>query len=287
MNDNIARIVKRSGLSKREAGLVESTLKEWNDKNIGFWPRNDSNRKDWSRLALILGCACESKEPVRFFAPVCPDYPTSITGELGTGILEANIPLIDISHIIAGSLSREGIAYEMNFILADTETDIEEIVQRLAGSEDDFLARCQLSVKFLEEKVPAGARVSTFSEFFEGRWHEMQYYWEERIKKETAQQENLGYYLKDLASRRTEKFKNQFGRTLSFYECLQTAIRHYAQYMTLGYWMRQYPGSVLINTDSPNLRAVRKSLAPLGDAGFLPKVMDFQQRIPIIVPPPP
>lgn len=284
MDDKTMRIIKREKLSKEAISVVTRILEEWESKAIGFWPRSDSNPKDCARAASILGRTCEDKEAIRFFVPVCPDYPDSITGQLGTGILKLNIPLIDISKIIVNSLLKEKIRFELNFILADTETDIGEIIQRLAGSEKDFLTRCQLSIESFRMKLPVQAKVSTFSDFFQGKWHEMQYFWEEIIKEAMGQHDNLDYFLKDLARHRTEKFVCQFGRRLNFDECVKMAIRHYAQYMTLGHWMHQYSRSILINTDSPNLSAIRKPLVPKSLPGFLPKIKDTWQRVPIIVP---
>lgn len=271
---------KMNKFKEETVGVVSRILKELKDGNIGFWPRNNLNPKDWERAVIIFGHAYENKETVQFFVPVCPDYPDSMDDQLGVGIFESDIPLIEISRVIVDSLSKEGVLFEFNFILADTEVDIKEIVHRLAGSKKEFLKRCRLSVEEFRGRLPAQVHVSTFSDFFGGKWHGMQYCCENRIR----QEEKLIHFLNDLASQRTEKFENQFGRQLGFDECFGMAVRHYAQYMTLGHWMRQYPGSILINTNSPNLRAVRKLLVFENATESLPQIENPFQRIPIVVP---
>jgi len=276
--------LRRNGLTSETTETVLQILAEWQEKGIAFWPKNDSNPKDWARSEVILSGAIEREWKIRFFAPVCPEYPDSRTGELGTGIFEADRPFIPLSRILVDSLTERKVEFIFDFILADTETDLSEIVARLSVSEEEFLARCNKSVVAFRKEVPSGVMVHSFSEFFEGCWYQMQYFWEERVRQEMRDDEKFRQWLELLAWQRTEKYERQFGRKLTLEECLNMVVRHYAQYSALGYWMRQYAGAILLNTDSPNLRAIRRPLMIVKTPCQFPGVDDQHQRIPIVVP---
>lgn len=281
----LSKYLRGQGLGGETIETVLQILAEWQKGEIHFWQANEVNPKEWARSGVILGSAVEKDQKVRFFAPVCPDYPAdSRMGQLGTGIFVADRPFIPLSRIIVDSLKKRGIEFDFDFLLADTETDLEEVVVRLAGSGGEFLNRCSKSVEAFKKEVPLEVRVHSFSEFFEGCWHEMQYFWEERVREEMKLDEKFGRWLEMLAWQRTEKYERQFGRRLDQKERVMMAVRHFAQYAALGFWMRQYPGAIMLNTDSPNLSVIRRPLLITNPPDFLPLVINQQQRIPIIVP---
>lgn len=225
------------------------------------------NIKDLYKLSEFL----LAERKVRFIAPVCPDYPLDSQAELGQGIPAYTVGLIHFMENFLEILRENGISCKIDIILADTETDIKEIVWKLAGTKERFLSRCQTSANLIksvtEEKGMSEINTEVFSSFFDQRWHERQYKWEDEIKQQIQKDERLKNWLEELANKRTKKYEAQFKRSLSFNEKLNMAIRHYAQYSALAEWIREKEAQnnelyILINSHSPNLRAMGK---PLGN----------------------
>lgn len=279
------KYLSKQGLDDNTADVVIEMIASWEQNGINFWPVNDDNKKERSRLGVILGRAINGLHPVHSFVPVCPDYPfDSRTEELGTGIGETTALLLPLVKTMTDSLKEMSVPFCCNVILANTEIDLEEVISLLAGSQREFLDRCQKSIKVIREIVPEGVTVSSFSDFFKGTWHTMQYFWEKVVREKQQNDRGFNFWLEQLARNRTDKYQHQFGRYLQEEERIKMAIRHYAQYLTLGYFMRQYPGAVLVNTDSPNLKAIRRPFVAPNPPVFLPDIKDQRQRVPILVP---
>ncbi|MBI4599747.1 hypothetical protein HY732_02390 [Candidatus Uhrbacteria bacterium] len=267
---------------------VEEVLVQWRQRNIPLWGQD--NTRDERRAALVLGNALTTQEPVHFFAPVCPDYPNdSRSGILGTGIGKTIPPVISFLKGATGLLGDYGVPYRFSVMIADTETDLEEVVALLANSADDFRERCKKTAATVQETAPdlfcgAGKTIATFSEYFQGRWHQMQNVWEEVVRRNIQKGSGFACFLNQLAFLRKGKYEAQTGRECSSDDCIAMAVRHYAQYHALGYWMRQHGGAMMVNTDSPNLRAVRRPFEIKEYCPCLPVVSDQLLRIPIIIP---
>lgn len=225
------------------------------------------NIRDLYKLSDLL----LSKQEICFIAPVCPDYPLNSEAELGIGIPAYTSGLINFLENFLPILKEHGVLCRVDIILADTETDLEEIVINLAKTKAGFLSRCAISASLIKQAVREKGlekiSVKTFSSFFEDQWHKRQYKWEEKTKNKIQKDKHLKNWLEELANKRTRKYNTQFKRILSFDEKLKMAIRHFAQYSALAEWIREKEAQnnkiyILINSHSPNLRAMGK---PLGN----------------------
>lgn len=232
--------------------LEKSDLKAQNIKNI----------RKLSELILIERKIC-------LIAPVCPDYPLNSKIELGEGMPVYTIELVRFLENFLPILKKYGILYQTDIILADTETDLEEIVVNLAKTKEKFLFRCAATTNLIgetvREKKLENVNTKTFSSFFKDQWHKLQYEQEEKIKNQILENQPLKNWLEGLAYKRTEKYETQFKRILGFEEKLNMAIRHFGQYSALAEWMREKEVEdnnpyILINSHSPNLRAMSRPL---------------------------
>lgn len=233
-------------------------------EKTGFKVQNIRDTRKLSEFLLF-------KQETCFIAPVCPDYPLNSETELSIGIPAYTSGLIYFLENFLQILKEYGILYRVDIILADTETDLEEVVINLAKTKAEFLSRCAASTnsikRIVQEKGLEGINIETFSSFFKGQWHKQQYQWEDNIKNRIQADKYLKNWLEELANKRTKKYETQFRRPLSSDEKLNMAIRHYAQYSALSEWMREKEAQdnklyILINSHSPNLRAMGK---PLGN----------------------
>jgi len=284
---SLAGYLRRS-ISPKNSELAQEILEKWRENEIPIWDLGN----EWQerRVGVILGKALSKEMIVRFYAPVCPDYPLySISAQLGTGLGDTIPPVISFMRGIIPLLEEYKVPHYFQVLLADTEIDIPEIIELLSDGPDDFLLRCKKTITTAQESTPdlfcnENHQFNTFSEFFGETWHTMQYFWENVVRTQMSKDERFKYILTNLATSRTQKYFFQMGRRLSREEKLDMAVRHYAQYHALGYWMRQYEGSIMINTDSPNLRAIRKPFVIQSETHPIPlDLPDQNKRIPIIV----
>ncbi|MCG2689981.1 hypothetical protein L6252_01745 [Candidatus Parcubacteria bacterium] len=286
MRDNPYRYLSKLGFNYETTDMVLGIISEWEKNKASFWPIGDINKKERNRLEVILSGAISELNPIYFFVPVCPDYPINPQSEeLGMGIGQTANTLLPLIEILIKPLRKLSVPFCCSIILADTETDLGEVVSLLTnGSQQEFLTRCQKSLEVIRGVAPKEAGAYTFSEFFKGTWHTMQYFWEDVVKEKSEMDRGINSWIEQWAIRRTDKYQQQFGRCLRTNEKIKVAIRHYAQYLTLGYFLRQYPGAVLVNTDSPNLKAIRNPFLIENPPIFLPSIENQQQKVPIIVP---
>jgi hypothetical protein len=260
-------------------------LKQWRNREIPIW--EEENKAEERRADLILRAALQGISPVQLFAPVCPDYPVGSNAPLGVGVGDTVPPVMHLMSKICSLFEGQGVLYYFTVLLADTEVDMPEIVDLLANSEEDFLDRCHKSISAICDIWPdinqevCSRRVITFLDFFGENWYRMQYFWENVIRKKFEEGGSFHQFLNQVAGQRTTKYEAQLRRSLRHEEKVNMAVRHYAQYHAVGYWMRQHPGAIMINTNSPNLRAIRRPfVVPKGPVVEVP---DQNQRIPIIV----
>ncbi len=280
--------LRSRGLDDGVAVRVQQILEEWRRRGIPLWEQE--NKRDDQRAALILGQTLSGEELVRFFAPVCPDYPDdSRAAQLGLGLGETIPPVFSLMRSVIPLMEEWKVPYSFTVLLADTEIDLSEVVALLANSVEDFLGRCSKTVTAAQEVASdlfckSGVQIVPFSKYFSGQWHPMQYFWEGIAREKKEEDSAFNSFLCELAGFRTGKYEKQLGRRCTPEDCFRMAIRHYAQYHALGYWMRQYQGAILVNKDSPNLRAIRRPFV-LGEKKHpsLPEILDQQSRIPIIV----
>lgn len=285
MKKSFLGYLNKQGISISAANKALEIVTEWRIQQIPLWPEN--NKRDEYRAGVIIGESIDQNKFIDFFAPVCPNYPSDATrvAQLGVDVGETAQLLIPFVKKLITPLTEEKMPFNFNMILADTEIDLEEVVMLLAGSKLEFLDRCKKSVDAIQDLVPQKVKVSAFSEFFAGTWHTMQNFWESVVNNELEQDKKFCNWLLRLAEARSEKYQMQFGRRLSSSEKIEMATRHYAQYLALGYWMRQYSGSILLNTDSPNLRAIRnpRIIQAQNRPSFLPEIENQRQRVPMII----
>jgi len=104
---------------------------------------------------------------------VCPDYPNNgaeytFVGELGTGIsLTAQDHIKGVPSFIQ-ALKQKGVSTEYLILVADLPEVAqcqESFYKSVAGSREEYLRRCSMSAKSIQDKVGDLARVGTFSGF--------------------------------------------------------------------------------------------------------------------------
>lgn len=179
--------------------------------------------------------------PIRILNQVCPDYGLSggISKEAEAGV-RASQALQDIF----------GDDVSQTVLVADTESDIPEVVERHGGNPELYLAACRESVEAISLTLP-GVEVTTFTEYFGDRFHECQYNFEALIRTEMDTTPGIGYYIRRTSLERRAKHAAIIGREEKDYEL---SVRYMAQYAAFGSLVRQEEagGIVLVNYSTPN-----------------------------------
>lgn len=183
----------------------------------------------------------EAKTNLDLIIPVCSpppinarNYKPAITPEAAAGIRAANV--------LAGVFA-EAVTIDVRplLLVADTETDIEPVMQR-AGGQEHYLEIASESAGLITYELNAGSRVDTFSNYFNervvqtGGFHYLQYAAECAVRQAMSSDTSLYMTMNEISKQRNEKHKLILGRPERDHEL---AIRYAAQYSALGDYVRE------------------------------------------------
>jgi len=113
---------------------------------------------------------------VDVISTVCPDYPNdgnryTFNGQLGIGISLTARHHLDVVPDFIDELKNNGLSVNWIIIIADMPELVDsqrEFYERVAGSKDEYLLRCNISAKRVQDFVGNYAQAMTFRDFYEG-----------------------------------------------------------------------------------------------------------------------
>ena len=209
-----------------------------------------------SRLAAALKIAQE----VTIFAPVCPDYGkgSDFYNTIGRSVSpEANSAiraLETLSPILSGKEFGLSLPFSVKILVANTETDVKEIIQKCAGGNiEAYNTACEGSAEEMRGRLRSvqGVHVSTFTGFFANSFRERQYAYERLIRGRMTTDACLAERISATSRTRERRYEQILGRQERENEL---TIRYMAQYAALAGLLRSHQkGSVILNYDTPNL----------------------------------
>lgn len=216
----------------------------------------DEKQKDALIEALAMRVGGKYTEPLEIIAPVCPDYSEDGIGHgIGreaVGAMKATRMILDIFR----NITRDAIKLKIRILIADTEDDIPEIIERSARNDIRFYQNCCRDSAIaidngLNEESRNTTSVHTFSDFLGVAFREAQYRFESLIKGMMSGDDRLRHEISDISSRRGKKYHSLLGRPEKSNEL---TIRYMAQYAALAYLMRKRsPPPLIMNYGTPNL----------------------------------
>lgn len=196
-----------------------------------------------------------AKDTLDIVMPVCPPPPIaphifkpSITAEAAAGIRAANI-------LVSNFADTVGTRVRPLVLIADTETDLESVMERAGGSEK-YLDICGESAVLIEAELPEGAHATTFSRYFNervglsGGFHALQYKAEAAIRADMKQDPVFYDHMSKISAERAAKHQKILGRPEQDNEL---AVRYAAQYTALGDYVRSAADvDAVCNYPTPN-----------------------------------
>lgn len=187
-------------------------------------------------------------------APVCPDYGRgeNFYRSIGRGISPEARGAIEAAKVLTSSFS-EFITPYIRIVVADTEDDIDEVMQNTAAGEISiFKEHCEASVQAIASEVQGlpHVSVSTFSQMFGSSFRELQKTGEEKIREIMETDEKFRAHVTGIANARAARHAQILARPEQAHEL---TIRYMAQYMSLGEHMRfREEPHMLLNYPTPN-----------------------------------
>lgn len=203
--------------------------------------------------AALIG-ALAAKDTLNVILPVCPPVPVnaktfrpSISSEASAGIRAANT--------LVGAFS-ERICKKVTalVLVADTETDLEPVMERAGGSEK-YLDVCSETSGMIAAELAVGVFVETFSTHFgfngsELLYHRLQYEAEDNLRSLMRDDEYFAAKIENISQSRAEKHTLILGRPEQSHEL---AIRYAGQYAALGDYVRRTEDiDAVCNYPTPN-----------------------------------
>lgn len=192
---------------------------------------------------------------LHFICPVCPDY--GVGGEfyqqLRTGISPEAMGAINFVGILP-TLKEMGIVATASILVADTEDDVSEIINRtVKGNTLLYSANCHKSVEKITEKV-AGlpVKVTSFFDYFGDSFRRQQYLYDELLRSVQKTNTRVRAQITQTGASRVERHSQILGRREEDFEL---TIRYMAQYMALGAIVKREDRSkntILANYPTPN-----------------------------------
>lgn len=191
----------------------------------------------------------------RVIAPVCPDYGKDerFYRSIGSGISLEGQGAIKASRVLSRELIKNGFSADILILVANTETDIPEVMQNtVAGEVALYQSQCEASAQQIREEVgnEVGISVATFTEFMGGEFHERQNYCMAMMKEIMEVDNVFKKRIEHVAEARYSRHFQILGRQENAHEL---TIRYAAQYMALGSIVREFPEpTILLNYPTPN-----------------------------------
>lgn len=192
---------------------------------------------------------------LHFICPVCPDYGagSEFYQQLRTGISPEGMGAINFVGILS-VLKERGIDATASILVADTEDDLSEIIDRtVKGNTLLYSANCQKSVEKIKEKV-SGLPVKTLSffDYFGDSFRQQQYLYQELLGNVRKTNNGVRAQITQTGGSRVERHSQILGRREEDFEL---TIRYMAQYMALGAIVKKeasFKNTILANYPTPN-----------------------------------
>lgn len=205
-----------------------------------------------------------ARERINIIGIACPNYLSGY--RLGEGISQEAQLYIDNLPLFIQVASSLGVAVSGELLVANTEDDMPELLERLTqGSQEDFEKRCLRSVQAIRDELTSLAagtensvlRVDLLRTAIPD-FRERQRLEERKIYQQLGRDSALLAQVNQVSAQRGNKYQEILGRRERDYEL---TIRYMAQYRALGRVARQRMlergGLVVIfNYSTPNLREI-------------------------------
>lgn len=207
------------------------------------------------RLAeMFVEARINERGRLRFIAPVCPDYGKGVRfyQTIRGGISPEAIAAINASKVVLRNLSQAQFDPSIEILVANTEDDVPEIIERVVGSDVEiYHEKCLASAEAIRQRVKdERVKVGTFLNAFGARFREYQYQYEVMIRSIIKTDAKIRNEVFRVGNQRDERHSQILGRSE---RDLELTIRYMAQYAALGSLIRQQDGLVvLMNYQTPN-----------------------------------
>lgn len=243
-------------LVKSVAGLVAEVGS--NPEVINLPNTTEREREAVSLGHLLVDSLANKKGGIRFITPVCPDYSQessdSFYQTIGEGISPQARAAMRAARFIQETFPKYGFDPKVEIIVADTEDDIPEVIERCVdGDPEIYKNRCLASVKAIQDELDDDSiiDVTTFTRGLGGGFRQTQYDYEDVIRRLRTTNPKFDQEVQKLGDMRKERHSKILGRKEVDYEL---TIRYMAQYASLGTLARRVEEpTVLLNYPTPNL----------------------------------
>lgn len=222
-------------------------------------PDTTEREKEFLSLGrLLIDALHDNRGRIRFFVPVCPNYSqeSSITfyQTIGVGISPQAHAAIRASEFIRQTFPEYGFEPKVKILVADTEDDIPEVMERCVdGDSQVYKNRCFSSVRAIQDELNdvENISVTTFSLGLGDQFRQTQYRYEDIIRGLRSLDPKFGQEIEKMGGLRRERHSKILGRSEIDYEL---TIRYMAQYAALGTLTRRSgEPTILLNYPTPNL----------------------------------
>lgn len=237
------------------AGLTSLLARQSGD--IKFPIVSEREKEIVSLGQLLTRSLLENKGEIHVIAPVCPDYSQedseSFYKTIGGGISPQAYAAIRSAFYIDTVFPKFGFKPTVEIIVANTEDDIPEIMQRFVQGNMNIYQNCCISSVHRINQLVSNKSISasTFTSFFSFDFQKTQYLYEQRIRSLMIENKQLYEEIVRLGERRTKRHAKILGRSEKAYEL---TIRYMAQYAALGTLIRKTEKpTIILNYPSPNL----------------------------------
>ena len=225
-----------------------------------------AENQDYSRLpeyksekiafANLLADAVTQTGRIDFLLPVCPDYGSghSFYQRMHGGVSLEAMGAINFAGYMDAVVQSVGLESSYTIMVADTEDDIPEIIDRVAdGNIEQYKASCHASVESIRNQVGHinSVQVTTFSELLGDDFRTCQYGYEEGLRSLSENNSKFRSSVERVGCQRVGRHSQILGREEQNFEL---TYRYMAQYASLGTVMK-YRGSetlAIVNYPTPN-----------------------------------
>ncbi len=259
---------------RRTGGAVASVIAH---PDVIQLPQYKKERQALSRV--LIDSVLHNDSIHRVIAPVCPDYGKNeeFYRSMGGGVSPEAQAAINAAKVLTADY-KDFITPEITILVADTEDDIEEIMQNTSkGERTIYKAKCESSAQAIREALVEvdGVEVKTFSQFLGDDFRRLQKEGQERITEVMLDNESVYNAVSSVAEQRIARHSQILARPEQSYEL---TIRYMAQYMALGEIARnQAVPTILLNYQTPNRAFYNASANIHQDLRYTPE-------LPVIVP---
>jgi hypothetical protein len=211
-------------------------------------------------VSILVGQLSADSRMLNLLAPVCPDYGEgeAFHSQVRHGVGREAQGAIDAMTTLHQILSEADLPYQATILVADSETDHEDILKKCAGGDRDaYLRDCESNVGLIIQSLQAlslsdTVKCATFSALIQPQFHEKQHEYEKGIAKIIKTDKKLLHEVETIAKERKNRHAQILGRPE---QDAELTIRYMAQYAALGEIASQsQTPTVLLNYPTPNIR---------------------------------